>query len=86
MRRIKFFQAKSHPATLRKGALPAKRRRPERVPEGQTHLQNQGEPCPIKSTAKMGRRITKTIRTRYLKKERIFSPGRRFSFLGKGIL
>jgi len=66
----RFFQANSQPATLLSPSFPASRSNPDKVPDGQTHVQNHGLPCPMKSTANIGRRMTNNTSTRYRARER----------------
>ena len=49
------------------------------------YLQNQGLPCPTRSTTTEGRRITKSARIPYFSHTSPLCPGRFFRFRKKGI-
>lgn len=75
------FHVNRPPMTLRSSALDAMSGMPPRsVPDGQTHLQNQGSPMPYSPLNRAGSIITRTARTTYFIRLSHSSPGSRRSF------
>ena len=82
-----YFQVNSQPSAARSGGLDAISGMPAKsVPDGQMYLQNHGWPCPTISNTVSGKTMTKPTKMTYFRYLSTRSPGRRRSFLGKGIL